>query len=178
LVPDVWRRRAVKPSGEEYYELLFVFVDDILIISHKAVKHIDALKQVYTLKPESIGPPTMYLGADVLKMQTASGEVCWGMLSNTYVKSAVGIVRNLLRHDEEGKDLKTTAKQLFRTSYKPETDVSQELNGDGISRYLQLIGMLRWAIELGRIDIILEVAMMAPYSASPRVGHIEALYNI
>jgi hypothetical protein len=32
--PDVWRRRAVKPSGEEYYELLLAFVDDILIISH------------------------------------------------------------------------------------------------------------------------------------------------
>ena len=104
--------------------------------------------------------------------------MCWGMSSNTYVKSAVEIVRDLLRHDEEGKDLKTTAKQPLPTSYKPETDVSQELNGDGISRYLQLIGMLRWAIELGRIDIDLEVAMMAPYSASPRVGHIEALYNI
>jgi len=38
--------------------------------------------------------------------------------------------------------------------------------------------MLRWAIELGRIDIDLEVAMMTPYSASPRVGHIKALYNI
>ena len=46
---DVWRRRAVKPSGEEYHALLLVFVDDILIISHEAVKHIDALKQVYTL---------------------------------------------------------------------------------------------------------------------------------
>jgi len=52
---------------------LLVFVDDILIISHEALKHIDALKQVYTLKPESVGPPTMYLGADVSKMQMASG---------------------------------------------------------------------------------------------------------
>jgi len=100
------------------------------------------------------------------------------MSSNTYVKSAVGIVCDLLRHDGEGKDLKTTAKQPLPTSYKPETDVLQDLNGDGISRYLQLIGMLRWAIELGRIDIDSEVAMMAPYSASPRVGHIEALYKI
>ena len=149
-----------------------------MIISHEAVKHIDALKQVYTLKPESVGPPTMYLGADVSKMQTASGEVCWGMSSNTCVKLAVGLVRDLLRHDEEVKDLKATAKQPLPTSYKPETNVSQELNGDGISRYLQLIGMLRWPIELGRIDIDLEVAMMAPYSASPQVGHIEALYNI
>ena len=81
-------------------------------------------------------------------------------------ESAVGIVHDLLRHDGEGKDLKTTAKQPLPTSYKPETNVSQ----DRISRYLQLIGMLRWAIELGRIDIDLEVAMMAPYSASPELG--------
>ena len=59
--PNVWRRRAVKPSGEEYYELLLVFLVDILIISHEAVKHLDALKQVYTLKSESVDPPTMYL---------------------------------------------------------------------------------------------------------------------
>ena len=74
------------------------------------MKHIDPLKQVYTLKPESVGPPLMYLGADVSKMQTVSGGVCWGMLSITYVKLAVGIVRDFKRHDEEGKDLKTTAK--------------------------------------------------------------------
>lgn len=176
--PDVWRRRATKPSGEEYYELLLVFVDDILIMSHEATKHVESLKEVYTLKPESVGPPSMYLGADVSKMQTASGDVCWAMSSDTYVKSAVGIVRDLLKADGEGKDLKTTANAPLPTSYKPETDVSPEVDGDGISRYLQLIGMLRWAIELGRIDIHLEVSMMAPYSASPRVGHLEALYNI
>jgi len=54
--PNVWRRQAVKPSGEEYHAMLLVFVDDILIISHEAVKHIDALKQVYTLKPEVLVP--------------------------------------------------------------------------------------------------------------------------
>jgi hypothetical protein len=129
--PNVWRRRAVKPSGKEYYALLLVFVGDILIISHEALKLFDALKQVYTLKPESVGPPLMYLGADVSKMQTVSGGVCWGMLSITYVKLAVGIVRDLLRHDEEGEDLKATAKQPLPTSYKPETNVSQELNGMG-----------------------------------------------
>lgn len=47
-----------------------------------------------------------------------------------------------------------------------------------ISRYLQLIGILRWAVELGRIDIALETAIMSQYSASPREGHLEAVYHI
>jgi hypothetical protein len=47
-----------------------------------------------------------------------------------------------------------------------------------ISRYLQLIGILRWAIELGRIDIALETALLSQYSASPREGHLEAVYHI
>jgi hypothetical protein len=47
-----------------------------------------------------------------------------------------------------------------------------------ISRYLQLIGILRWAIKLGRIDIALETALMLQYSASPREGHLEAVYHI
>jgi hypothetical protein len=48
-----------------------------------------------------------------------------------------------------------------------------------ISRYLQLIGILRWAIKLGRIDIALETALMSQYSALPREGHLEAVvYHI
>ena len=29
-VPDVYRRKSSKPDGEEYYELLLVYVDDVL----------------------------------------------------------------------------------------------------------------------------------------------------
>ena len=47
-----------------------------------------------------------------------------------------------------------------------------------ISRYLQLIGILRWAVEIDRIDIFTEVAIMSRYSASPRLGYLEGLYHI
>jgi hypothetical protein len=46
------------------------------------------------------------------------------------------------------------------------------------SQYLQLIGILRWAIKLGRIDIALETAIMLQYLASPREGHLEMVYHI
>jgi hypothetical protein len=32
--PDVWMREAVWDGGHEYYEMLFVYVDDILALSH------------------------------------------------------------------------------------------------------------------------------------------------
>jgi hypothetical protein len=51
-------------------------------------------------------------------------------------------------------------------------------NEEHSSRYRQIIGILRWAIELGRIDILTEVAMLSQYQASPRTGHLEALYWI
>jgi hypothetical protein len=41
-----------------------------------------------------------------------------------------------------------------------------------------LIGILRWAVELGRIDIYTEVAVMLQHSASPREGHLEGLYHV
>ena len=43
---------------------------------------------------------------------------------------------------------------------------------------MHLIGVLRWAIELGRIDIHTEVAILYQYNALPREGHRDALYGI
>jgi len=41
-----------------------------------------------------------------------------------------------------------------------------------------LIGICRWAIELGRIDIAHEVSLLSQYQANPRIGHLEALYHV
>ena len=38
--------------------------------------------------------------------------------------------------------------------------------------------MLRWAIELGRVDIYLEVSILSAFQASPRQGHLEELLHI
>jgi hypothetical protein len=32
--PDVWLHKAAKDDGFEHYEMLFVYVDDILALSH------------------------------------------------------------------------------------------------------------------------------------------------
>jgi hypothetical protein len=55
-----------KPSGEEYWELLLVYVDDIPIISHEPKKHLEKPGTFYEFNLSSSGPLTRgYLGANV-----------------------------------------------------------------------------------------------------------------
>ena len=44
--------------------------------------------------------------------------------------------------------------------------------------YQELVGVLRWAVELGRVDILLETSLMSTYMAMPREGHLQQLYRI
>ena len=44
--------------------------------------------------------------------------------------------------------------------------------------FQELIWVLRWAIELGRIDIFTEVSMLSAHLALPREGHLQQVYHI
>ena len=69
---------------------------------------------------------------------------------------------------------------LFRddNSDRPELDVSTELMPRDSAYYQSLIGILRWIVELGRIDICLEVSMMSSHLAMPRKGHLDQVLHI
>ena len=45
--PDVWIRAYVRLDGGNYYEILFVYVDDILALSHKATEVITEITSFY-----------------------------------------------------------------------------------------------------------------------------------
>ena len=64
------------------------------------------------------------------------------------------------------------------SSYRPEEDVSAEPEGTDHTYFQELIGILRWAIELGRIDIMIEVSMLSTHLAMPRSGHLEQAIHI
>jgi hypothetical protein len=56
---------------------------------------------------------------------------------------------------------------------------ASELCGDELAHYYQQqIGVLRWAVELGRTNICTEVSMLALYTAAPRIGHFNAMLHI
>ena len=62
--------------------------------------------------------------------------------------------------------------------YRPELDTTAELALDGHRYFQEIIGVLRWAVELGRLDILLETSLLSAFLASPREGHLEAAYHI
>ena len=66
----------------------------------------------------------------------------------------------------------------MKVDYHPSEDISQELTPTGVKYYQELIGVLRWAIEIGRLDILLEVSLLSSHLALLRIGHLEQVYHV
>jgi hypothetical protein len=176
--PDVSIRKAVRPDGFQYYEMLFVFVDDILALSHEARKVIGDITQFYRAKEGSIKPPDIYLGSNIDRIQLSDGREVWCTSPQDYVKNAISVIEHLFEEDGKGYSLKNEVKNPFPSNYWPEIDVTNELASTPATRFMQLIGILRWAIKLGRINIFYEVSALSQYQANPRMGHLEVAYHI
>ncbi len=112
------------------------------------------------------------------KVQLENGVWAWGFSSSQYVQAAVKNVRDWLAKEENKHWKMPHANTPLRTSYRPELDVSPELTPELASYYQSLIGVLRWIMELGRVDVCLEVSMMSSHLALPREGHLEQLLHI
>jgi hypothetical protein len=98
------------------------------------------------------------------------------MSADKYLKEALHNVENMLQ--QENMRLPTKISTPLTTSYRPKLDASPLLNALQHNLYQQFIGILRWAVELGRIDIHLPVALMAQYLAQPQIGHLQQIFHI
>ncbi len=176
--PDVWIWAAVQGDGFEYYEMLFVYVEDVLMLSHQPKVLIDAIGEYYKVKPGSDKEPEIYLGANIEKVQMPDGREVWASSPCDYVNNAIKTIESLFEEDGEGYVLKSKVKNLIPMNYKPKLDVLDELGPELSSHYLQLIGICGWVIELGHIDIGHEISLLSQYQANPRVGHLEVLYHV
>ena len=68
--------------------------------------------------------------------------------------------------------------QPLPTDYHPELDISSPLNDEDTNLYQSYISILRWIFELGRLDIYVHVAFLSSHLMHPRIGHLEAAYQI
>ena len=164
---DVWRQPAKKADGEEYYKYILCYIDDLLAISEDVMKVLQGIQTVFKFKDDKIVRPKVYLGAQ-LDTMTINGFDGWTMSSQKYVKAAIDNMEEVLGRINQR--LPTKCGTTLRSGYQPELDTSQELKQDGLQRYQELTGMLRWAVELGRLDILLETALMSTHLALPRRG--------
>ena len=60
----------------------------------------------------------------------------------------------------------------------PEEDESELLDAQDKEFYQMLIGMARWIVHLGRMDIMFALSCLDRFSAAPRQGHFDRLLKI
>jgi len=124
--PDVWIRPAVKPNGEEYYEYVLAYVDDILCISHEPGKTMEEIKSKFKLKNDAYGPPTEYLGATIGVMENEHGTKCWTQSADKYLEASIKTLEESLA--ALGRKLPTKECHTpFNSGYRPELDCTREL---------------------------------------------------
>ena len=92
------------------------------------------------------------------------------MSSFDYLQNALKNIEERL--SKEGRKLWSRAPTPMTQDYQPETDDSEELDADGVTTFQELIGILHWAVEISRVDILTEVSMLSSYQALPREGHL------
>lgn len=176
--PDVWLSRGYRKNGTPYYRYIFVYVDDILVLAENPQEIMAVIAKSYRLKNDNISEPSMYLGAQMRKhtLPEHPTKQMWSMSAERYVKEAIRGVEIDLK--KIGKQLPSRVTTPLSGNYRPELDMSPILDADYHHWYQQLLGTLRWAVELGRIDIHLPVALMAQHLAQPRTGHLDQVLHI
>ena len=112
---DVWIRAAVRLDGRKYYEILVVYVDDILALSQKATEVITKITSFYKAKEGSINPPDIYLGANIGEIHMPEGREVWGSSSRDYVNNAIITVERLFEEDAEDFTFRNSVKEPFPT---------------------------------------------------------------
>ena len=149
---DVWMRKGVNAAGMDVWEYVLVYSDDLLIVALHPEDIAAMIDQHCKLKDGSVKVPDQYLGANIGMMSLADGNAYWYMSSDSYTKAALENVEIWLK--KKGlRGLPTKTACVFPSGWKPELDVTPELSDEDASYYQQQIGVLRWMVELGRIDI-------------------------
>ena len=173
---DIWMRPASKADGYKYYEYVMLYVDDIMAASHQALELMKDLGRGIKYKNDKIEPPSSYLGAQLKRKNLPNGKHCWSISSDKYVNAAVQNVEESFQ--KRGKKISKKVKTPMTSDFVPELDTSPELEKEDLTFYQELIGILRWATELGRADILHEVSILSQYQALPREGHLNELQHI
>ncbi len=162
--PAIWMREQ-----DDHWEYICVWVDDMLIMSKNTQGILDILEKEYTLK--GVGFPKYYLGADMKMLETP--EKVFIMGSSTYIKRCLTTYEQLF-----GEPPPKKINAPLDPKDHPELDDTDFLDSTGMHLYWKLLGMLQWAVTLGRIDIMCAVMTMGGYRAQPRIGHMNRLKRI
>ena len=117
-----------------------------------------------------------YLEGKLRKVKFENGTDVWAWGSSQYVQASVKNAEDYL--EKSGEKLVAWAPTPLLNGYRPEIDVSPELERAEASYFHSLIGVLCWIVELRRADIYVEVTMMSLHLALPQQGHTKELQHM
>jgi hypothetical protein len=162
---DIWMR-----DRGDHYEYIACYVDDLAIASRNPQAIIDALEgDPNNFKLKGTGPMEFHLGCDFFRDDF--GTLCIG--PRKYIE------RMEVQHESLfGYKPKTNVSSPLEKNDHPELDTSPLLDEDGINKYQSLIGVLQWAITLGRFDIGTAVMTMSGFRVAPTEGHLQRVQRI
>jgi hypothetical protein len=130
------------------------------------------------LKPSLVSDPDIYLSAKLKLTRPENGIWAWGLSPSKYVAQAVkNCAKHLTNKLNNRFCLPRQADNPLPYDYCPELDLSDPLNPECSSFYQHLIGVMRWMVELGHIDIATEVSLLSSCLAYPCKGHLETVYT-
>jgi hypothetical protein len=79
---------------------VLIYTDDLLVISENPKIVLERIDKYFPLKPGSITPPNVYLGAKVSKYTLPNGVSAWAMSSSQYTQEAVKNIETYLDEHE------------------------------------------------------------------------------
>ena len=138
----------IVPSIIEY---VLLYVDDALCVSEFPKEALLETDNYYPMKRGSIGPPNIYLGKNMNKVQLPNGALAWSLSMS---QKSMGL--KLPLHTQLPMD----------KNYDVALEQSEFLNEEDANYYQSVIGILRWMVEMGRMDITTEVTILSSYVAS------------
>ena len=163
--PDIWMRKA---PGEDCYEYIAVYVDDLAIISTDPGNICKILKEKYNFKLKGDGPIDFHLGCCYTK--DSDGTLVAD--PRRYIGKMMDTFERIFKKKPK------KAKTPLIGGDHPELDDSELLDEEGTNHFQTLIGQLQWVITIGRFDVFTATMTLSRFRAAPRKGHLDRAKRI
>ena len=86
--PNLWLRPSLKSDGEQYYEYVLIYVDNVLAISNDTDIVMKQMKEKFKFKGDNSKDLEIYLGSNI-NSEIHNGTKLWTMSSSKYLKAAI-----------------------------------------------------------------------------------------
>ena len=164
--PDVWLQPAIKPDSSELHESVLCCVDDVLAIGTDPRLAPEGSKGgTVKFKNDKIEIPEICLKAKLQK-KSIDGISCWAIVSKECVKATVNTIETSILKDEKW-SIPEGARTPTNVTFVLELDDGDELGPKEITLHQEMISMLQWATESGRVNILREISIPSQCQLCP-----------